>query len=241
MANIVEKLREVKFSTEKKRKRELCVRHEEKLLPFCKEDGKVICWVCEWSQQHRGHHMFLMEEVGQEYQVREQDGDKTQHKMKLQSALERLREEQQEAEELEAYEVLKLKNEVSNILHNLTKGKKELVQQSQLVRALISEVEHRLQGSRMKMLQVRLGKKPQLLRYEKNEDWSIFVIPSSETLTLKKPKTLPMEQRRVFQATDLRGILRVFNVYVILDPSTYKSNVFISGYRRQVRYMPYFT
>ena len=40
---------------------------------------------------------------------------------------------------------------------------------------------------------------------------STFVIPRSETLTLRKPKPLPMKQRRVFRAPDPRGILRVFN------------------------------
>nr|2YRG_A Chain A, Tripartite motif-containing protein 5 [Homo sapiens] len=35
-----------------------CARHGEKLLLFCQEDGKVICWLCERSQEHRGHHTF---------------------------------------------------------------------------------------------------------------------------------------------------------------------------------------
>ena len=38
-----------------------------------------------------------------------------------------------------------------------------LIQQSQLVRNLISDVEHHLKGSTMEMLQVTLGKKPQNL------------------------------------------------------------------------------
>ena len=38
-----------------------------------------------------------------------------------------------------------------------------------------------------------------------------FVFPRSESLALKKPKTFPKEQRRVFRAPDLREILRVFN------------------------------
>ncbi|KAF5918720.1 hypothetical protein HPG69_005756, partial [Diceros bicornis minor] len=253
VASIVERLREVKLSPEKEQKRDLCVRHEEKLLLFCKEDGKIICWLCERSQEHRGHHTFLMEEVAQEYQE------------KLQAALERLREEQKEAEKLEAdvrekrvswknqiqnevqsvqaefkqmrgildseeqKELQKLGKEVTDILHNLAKSENELVQQSQLVRDLISDVEHRLQGSTMEMLQ------------DVN-----CVMERSETLTLKKPKTHSMKQRRVFRAPDLRGILRVFNeltdvqrywVHVTLDPLNSKSNVSISADRRQMRYV----
>ena len=58
-----------KLSPGEEQKRDLCERHGEKLLLFCKEDKKVICWLCERSQEHRGHHTFLMEEVAPEYQV----------------------------------------------------------------------------------------------------------------------------------------------------------------------------
>lgn len=40
---------------------------------------------------------------------------------------------------------------------------------------------------------------------------SIFVIPRSKTLTLKKPNPIPKEQRTVFRAPDLRDILREFS------------------------------
>lgn len=38
-----------------------------------------------------------------------------------------------------------------------------------------------------------------------------FVFPRSETLALKKPKSFPKEQRRVFRVPDLRQTLHVFN------------------------------
>ncbi|XP_058990363.1 E3 ubiquitin-protein ligase TRIM34-like isoform X3 [Mustela lutreola] len=90
LINMMERIRKFKLNAEEKLKKDLCVRHEEKLLLFCKEDRKVICWVCERSQEHRGHHTFLVEEVVMEYQE------------KLQAALERLRKEQQKAEKFEA-------------------------------------------------------------------------------------------------------------------------------------------
>lgn len=40
---------------------------------------------------------------------------------------------------------------------------------------------------------------------------SIFVFPRSETLTLKKPRTLPKGQRRMCSALDLTDIQRVYN------------------------------
>ncbi|XP_062948913.1 tripartite motif-containing protein 5-like [Cynocephalus volans] len=183
-ANIVEMLKEVKLSPEEGQKVDHCVRHGEKLQLFCKEDGKIICWLCERSQEHRGHHTFLTEEVVQE------------HQEKLQAALEKLKKQQQEAEKLEAdiqeertswknliqYEretvqsefeklraildceeqnqLQKLEKEERGILKILAESEIELAQQSQVVRDLISDVERRLQGTAMEMLQVRLGMKP---------------------------------------------------------------------------------
>ncbi|XP_055279489.1 tripartite motif-containing protein 6-like isoform X3 [Moschus berezovskii] len=175
LANIVQRVREVKLSLEEQEKH-LCVHHGEKLLLFCEEDGKVICWLCERSQEHRGHATFLMEEVAQEYQK------------KLQTALERLKQKQQEAEELESdfREEIAAWKDVNDIMKR------------------------------------------------------------SKTLTLKKPKQVPKEQRSVFRAPDLRDILRVFNelryverywVHVTLSHTTGNRNIAISADRRQVTYV----
>nr|AEL20214.1 TRIM5-CypA fusion protein [Macaca fascicularis] len=217
VANIVEKLREVKLSPEEGQKVDHCARHGEKLLLFCQEDSKVICWLCERSQEHRGHHTFLMEEVAQEYHV------------KLQTALEMLRQKQQEAEKLEAdireekaswkiqidydktnvladfeqlreildreesNELQNLEKEEEDILKSLTKSETKMVQQTQYVRELISDLEHRLQGSMMDLLQGVDG-----------------IIKRIENMTLKKPKTFHKNQRRVFRAPDLKGMLDMF-------------------------------
>lgn len=90
LADGVERLREVKLNPDIGEKRDLCVHHGEKLLLFCKEDKKVICWVCERSQEHRGHHTFLRDEAVRECQEN------------LQKALKRLRKEQEKVETLEA-------------------------------------------------------------------------------------------------------------------------------------------
>lgn len=90
LADVVQRLREVKLSSDIEKKRDLCVHHGEKLLLFCQEDKKVICWVCERSQEHRGHHTFLREEAVRECQEN------------LQKALKRLRTEQEKVETLEA-------------------------------------------------------------------------------------------------------------------------------------------
>lgn len=251
VANIVQRLREVKVSPEVEQERNLCAHHGEKLHLFCEQDGKVICWLCERSQEHRGHNTFLMEEIAPEYQK------------KLQSCLQRLKGQKQEAEDLETKvreemstwkiqiqneiqnvqgkftqlrqildseemkELSKLKDELGVILKELAESENDLVQEKLLVSNLISDVERHLQGSTMELLQ----------------DANV-IMKRSETLALKKPKSFPKEQRRVFRAPDLREILRVFNeltdvqrywVQVTLN-SPKSANVVISPDQRQVRY-----
>ncbi|XP_053781598.1 tripartite motif-containing protein 5 isoform X3 [Desmodus rotundus] len=255
VANIVEMFQKVKLSPEEEQKTDLCERHGEKLLLFCKEDGKLICWLCERSQEHRGHHTFLMEEVAQEYQE------------KLQAALNRLRAAQKKAEKLEAdtreertswknliqndsqsvqdyfkklrvfldteekKELQKLVKEEGGILRDLEQSESELLQQSLVLKDLISELEHRLQGSMRKMLQ------------DVND-----IMERSKTFTLKKPKTASKKQERVFQAPDLSGMLQVFHglpyvrrywVPVTLDPPKDKPKIVISEDRRQMRIAPF--
>uniref|UniRef100_A0A4W2I949 Tripartite motif-containing protein 5-like n=1 Tax=Bos indicus x Bos taurus TaxID=30522 RepID=A0A4W2I949_BOBOX len=251
VANIVQRLREVKVSPEVEQERNLCAHHGEKLQIFCEQDGKVICWLCERSQEHRGHNTFLMEEIASEYQK------------KLQSCLQRLKGKKQEAEDLEIKvreemstwkiqieneiqnvqgkftqlrqildseemkELRKLKDELGVILKELAESENDLVQEKLLVSNLISDVECHLQGSTMELLQ----------------DANV-IIKRSETLALKKPKSFPKEQRRVFRVPDLRQTLHVFNeltdvqrywVQVTLN-SPKSENVVISPDQRQVRY-----
>ncbi|XP_054555463.1 tripartite motif-containing protein 5-like [Talpa occidentalis] len=177
LANIAEQLRGVKLNPEGEQKKELCVRHGEKLLLFCKQDGQVICWLCEWSQEHHGHQTCLIEEIVQE------------KKEKLQGALKQMREKLQEAgyweaqvkerrtslksqiqserqgvqaefaelrglvDSAEQTELQKLNKEEEVILHKLAEDETELIQQSQLIDILISDLKHRLEASDIDMLQ----------------------------------------------------------------------------------------
>ncbi|XP_054555460.1 tripartite motif-containing protein 5-like isoform X4 [Talpa occidentalis] len=183
LANIAEQLRGVKMNPEGEQKKELCVRHGEKLLLFCKQDGKVICLLCERSQEHRDHQTFLIEEIVKEYQE------------KLEGALDQMREKLQKAGHLEAQvtkrriswksqiqserqsvqakfaklrglmdsaeqmELQKLNKEEEVILHKLAEDESELVQQNQLIEDLISDLEHRLEASDIDMLQGSVNKR----------------------------------------------------------------------------------
>ncbi|CAI9153183.1 unnamed protein product, partial [Rangifer tarandus platyrhynchus] len=255
VANIVQRLREVKLSPEVEQEKNLCLRHGEKLMLFCEEDREVICWLCERSQEHHGHHTFLMEEVAQDYQK------------KLLEALEKLREKQLEAEELEVKvraqiaawkdqiqherqnvkavfqklrknlkyeevkEMQKLKSKEEVGLCNLADSERVLIQQSQLVRNLISDVDRRLKGSTTEMLQ------------DVND-----IMKRSETLTLKKLRTLPKGQKRMCSALDLTDIQRVYNgltdvqrYWALIQLHNFSTvhDLVISENQKQLRYVCY--
>nr|Q5BN31.1 RecName: Full=Tripartite motif-containing protein 5; AltName: Full=RING-type E3 ubiquitin transferase TRIM5; AltName: Full=TRIM5alpha; AltName: Full=Tripartite motif-containing antiviral factor [Saimiri boliviensis boliviensis]AAX23597.1 tripartite motif containing antiviral factor [Saimiri boliviensis boliviensis] len=251
LASIVERLREVMLRPEERQNVDHCARHGEKLLLFCEQDGNIICWLCERSQEHRGHNTFLVEEVAQKYRE------------KLQVALETMRQKQQDAEKLEAdvrqeqaswkiqiqndktnimaefkqlrdildceesNELQNLEKEEKNILKRLVQSENDMVLQTQSVRVLISDLERRLQGSVVELLQDVDG-----------------VIKRIEKVTLQKPKTFLNEKRRVFRAPDLKRMLQVLKeltevqrywAHVTLVPS-HPSYTIISEDGRQVRY-----
>uniref|UniRef100_A0A2I3HFR6 RING-type E3 ubiquitin transferase n=4 Tax=Nomascus leucogenys TaxID=61853 RepID=A0A2I3HFR6_NOMLE len=253
LANIVRRLREVALGPGKQLKAVLCADHGEKLQLFCQEDGKVICWLCERSQEHRGHHTFLVEEVAQEYQE------------KFQESLKKLKNEEQEAEKLTAFirekktswknqmeperrriqtefnqlrnilhrveqrELKKLEQEEKKGLRIIEEAENDLVYQTQSLRELISDLEHRCQGSTMELLQ----------------DVS-DVTERSEFWTLRKPEALPTKLRSMFRAPDLKRMLRVFReltdvqsywVDVTLNPHTANLNLVLAKNRRQVRFV----
>ncbi|NP_001192120.1 tripartite motif-containing protein 34 [Canis lupus familiaris] len=254
LVNIVERIRMFKLNPEELLKRDLCVRHGKKLLLFCKEDRKVICWLCERSQEHRGHQTFLVEEVVKEYQEN------------LQAAVERLRKEQQKAEKLETdirgertswkYQIQterqrirtefnqlrsildseeqrvlqKLEEEEKRILDNLAEGEAELAQQNQLVKELISDLEHRSKWSTVDLLQDMSG-----------------IMKWSEIWTLKKPKTVSKRLKSIFHAPDLSTMLRMcreltqvqcYWVDITLNPSNLNLSLVLSEDQRQVMSVP---
>ncbi|NP_001162333.1 E3 ubiquitin-protein ligase TRIM22 isoform X1 [Papio anubis] len=250
LANIVERVKEVKMSPQEGQKRDICEHHGKKLQIFCKEDGKVICWVCELSQEHQGHQTFRINEVVKECQE------------KLQAALQKLTKEDQEAEKLEddirqertiwknyiqierqkilkgfnemrvildseeQRELQKLEEGEVNVLDNLAAASDQLVQQRQDASKLISDLQRRLRGSSIEMLQD-----------------VIDVMKRSENWTLKKPKPVSKKLKSVFRAPDLSRMLQVHKeltdvqchwVDVMLNPNSTISNVAVSVDQRQV-------
>ncbi|XP_060095006.1 tripartite motif-containing protein 10-like [Heteronotia binoei] len=63
LRNIVKKIKLMSQSSRKG----LCLRHQENLCFFCKEDEKLVCAVCEQSPEHQGHTIISLEVAAKKY------------------------------------------------------------------------------------------------------------------------------------------------------------------------------
>ncbi|XP_035298211.1 tripartite motif-containing protein 12A isoform X4 [Cricetulus griseus] len=177
VANIVESLLGFKSNPEEEQNVNVCAQHGEKLQLFCEKDMVAICWLCERSQDHRGHQTALIEEVAHEYK------EKLQAALEMQMANEKICDEweddlqkertfwenqiQSDVENVqmafkglqefldfkEKSEKQKLMQEKEDVMNSLAESQNELMKQREAVRDLISDVEHQLDCSTMEMLQ----------------------------------------------------------------------------------------
>ncbi|KAM5224648.1 E3 ubiquitin-protein ligase TRIM22-like [Hipposideros larvatus] len=181
LANIVKKLREVNTTSQQWQEADLCEQHGENRLIFCKEDGKAICKLCVLSVEHHGHQMFPIEQVAQECAKNAQSLTLVVlfSQGKLQEALKKLTEEEQEAEKLEAdiseetatwetrilewfvemrgildqeerKELQKLEEDAVNVLNDLAVAKDQVAWQRQCMREDILDLQHQIWGSSRK-------------------------------------------------------------------------------------------
>ncbi|CAO2582550.1 Tripartite motif-containing protein 30A [Lemmus lemmus] len=250
VANIVERLKEFKSSSGEEQKVNVCAKHGEKLQLFCEKDKMAICWLCERSQEHRGHQTALIEEVAHEYKGKLQvalqklmsdkkelenwkddlEKEKTSWENQIQKDVENVQTEFRRLRDIldseEKNELQKLMQEREDILSNLEESESKHAKQNKLLGDLISDVERQLQCSSMEMLQGV-------------DD----IIKWSQAFSLMKPKAIP-KKRRVFRAPDLQGMLQVLQelmeaqrywVHVTLVENS-NPNIAITADKRQIRY-----
>ncbi|XP_032997889.1 E3 ubiquitin-protein ligase TRIM7-like [Lacerta agilis] len=69
LANVVEIAQNLSLQEGKEEggKGGVCVKHQEPLKLFCKEDEALICLVCDRSKEHKEHQVIPLEEASEEY------------------------------------------------------------------------------------------------------------------------------------------------------------------------------
>ncbi|XP_075827870.1 tripartite motif-containing protein 30A-like [Microtus pennsylvanicus] len=251
VANIVERLTGIKTISGEEQKVNVCAKHGEKLQLFCEKDMVAICWLCERSQDHRGHQTALIEEVASKYKgmlkaalerqmaneerCDQWEDDLQKERVSWENQIQRDVENVQKQfkglreflDSKETNEVEKLMKEKEDTMNSLAVSQNELKKQRESVRDLISDLEHQLECSTIEMLQ---GVNSVLTR--------------SQNLRLKQPKMVPSKQRKIFQAPDLKGMLQVFQglreaqhhwVHVTLRQPNNK-NIVINMDKRQIQH-----
>lgn len=162
-------------------KEDLCRKHGKKLLLLCREDREVFCLCCEKTQEHRDHHLCLIRDAAKECQemlqaalrrlqkeqqkaeeleadIREQ---RTSCKYQMQTERQRIRSEFNQLRCIldceERRELQKLEEEERKTLDNLAAAEAELVQQTWLLKDLISDLECRREWPTQELLQDTSG------------------------------------------------------------------------------------
>nr|XP_055176809.1 E3 ubiquitin-protein ligase TRIM21 isoform X4 [Nyctereutes procyonoides] len=235
LANVVDNLKQIGQNANEVTQREWCQVHGERLHLFCEEDGKILCWVCSQSQNHRNHKTVPVEEAAQEYQE------------KLKVALRKLRKEQKLAEELEVNTAMKraawkasvvlqresqinfLTAEEQRQMQRLDVEEREqlrilgeteamLAQKTQALQELVVELERRSKGSPLELLQEVKS-----------------VLGRTEAWNLKELDMTSPGLRSVCLVPGLKTMLRTYGVHITLDPHTANPWLILSEDRRQVR------
>lgn len=248
LANMVEKVREGNMRSYQWQMSNACEHHGENLHIFCKEDGKAICSHC--VQEHQGHQLSPIEEVVTECQE------------KLQEALKKLTQEQQEAEELEAA----INEERDTWKYHMQMERERILKGFEEMRGVLDREERKelysleedevnvqmnLAVARDEVVQQRQYMQELISDLQRHMCESsldmlqdvINAIRRSETWAFKKPKTVSRKLKNAFQVPDLSGMLQRFKeltevqsywVDLMLHPLNALSNVVISADKRQV-------
>ncbi|XP_055988473.1 E3 ubiquitin-protein ligase TRIM38-like [Sorex fumeus] len=170
LKNLIETIKEIECER-------TCEEHGQQLHLFCEDDDQLICWRCEWSPQHRGHTIALLEDVCQGYQEKLQETVTTLQTLKKQCESLKVFTQKQITEweekvelqkrtirsdfnnlhaflfEEEKYYFWKLQKEKEDTLSSLQQSKDKLERQSQELGNCILELQKKCQGSSQDLLQ----------------------------------------------------------------------------------------
>ncbi|KAM8923599.1 E3 ubiquitin-protein ligase TRIM21 [Lycaon pictus] len=252
LANVVDNLKQIGQNANEVTQREWCQVHGERLHLFCEEDGKILCWVCSQSQNHRNHKTVPVEEAAQEYQE------------KLKVALRKLRKEQKLAEELEVNTAMKRaawkasvvlqRESQSQVERHKRRIHAEFVQQMNFLAAEEQRQMQRLDVEEREQLRIlgeteaMLAQKTQALqelvveleRRSKGSPLELLqevksVLGRTEAWNLKELDITSPGLRSVCLVPGLKTMLRTYGVHITLDPHTANPWLILSEDRRQVR------
>ncbi|XP_032626549.1 E3 ubiquitin-protein ligase TRIM39-like [Chelonoidis abingdonii] len=242
LANIVEGIEQLALQPDKEPKEKLCEKHGKKLRLFCEDDGEAICLVCDKSRVHRSHTVIPIEEAAQDY------------KMKLQEALDLLRQVTGEVAKLQAQEGKKtaqwkdkVRAQREVIVAQFAKRRRALEEEEQLLVCRLEEEEEETlqklqenaaflveQSSSLAQLIQEIERKCQQPAADLLKDVKSTLI-RSHSMKLQEPEAVHTELQDSYEVPRLRETLQKYRVDVTLDPNTANAYLLLSQDRRSVR------
>uniref|UniRef100_A0A8C3SGT4 Uncharacterized protein n=1 Tax=Chelydra serpentina TaxID=8475 RepID=A0A8C3SGT4_CHESE len=237
LANIVEGIEQLALQPGKEPKEKLCEKHGKKLRLFCQDDGEAICLVCDKSRVHRSHTVIPIEEAAQDYKVG----------MKLQEALDLLRQMMRDGAKLQAQEGKKtaqwkgkVRVQRELIVAEFAKRHRALEEEEHLLVCRLEEEEEETlqklqentaflveQSSRLAQLIMEIEQKCQQPAAD--------LLKVRAPLTLQEPEAVHTELQDSYEVPRVRETLQKYRVDVTLDPNTANAYLLLSQDQRSVR------
>ncbi|XP_077909049.1 E3 ubiquitin-protein ligase TRIM58 isoform X1 [Ictidomys tridecemlineatus] len=257
LASLVDSVRQLGMGAEPAGARQ-CARHGEDLSRFCEEDQALLCWVCDTTPEHQGHHTAPLPEAARSYQgvfqLILQVLTVCSTQVKLQMALELVRKEMEEALMQEANmgrktvlwkEKVEMQRQRFRLEFEKHRGFLALEEQLQLRRL---EEEERATLQRLRDSKDQLAQHSKALKELAEEleercqrpalgllEGVQGALSRSKAVMPLEPETIPMELKTPCRIPGMREMLRRFQVDVKLDPSTAHPSLLLTADLRSVQ------
>ncbi|XP_072094370.1 zinc-binding protein A33-like [Mobula birostris] len=249
LANLVEKVRNVKLNPKRKESKLHCEEHEEELKLFCETDKTLICVICAVAQEHREHRFLPIQEAVKIYmdQLKSSLDSLTMKKSDFQEK------EQQQKEKISGVRALShsvqshITSQFAELRQIITEKEQSLLRDLREEEArIINEMEKNLREiqENIRIIQEEISK---LEEQKDQKDSVIFLMKDARrnrriTDDIQKlsvtDEALPVEKfvHPYLLNTVLRGIFDAINrVSVTLDVETANLELKVSEDRKSVR------
>ncbi|XP_078497877.1 E3 ubiquitin-protein ligase TRIM39-like [Lissotriton helveticus] len=226
LGNVAEMLKQLHLPPVKPPEENLCEKHEEKLRLFCAEDQRMICLVCQDSNDHKTHPASPIEEAAQEHKVKLQEWLLVLKKEEVYFLESKLKEEEQ-------YKTMriKLRTEKNKIESEFEKLQQLLKENEQTLHRRLEEMEKKMtlieNANITKLSNQITSLKALITEIEKKSEAPAWELLKDVRSTLSRCNNVKIQSPEM---------MKIYKVMVTLDPDTAQPRLLLSEGGRRVRW-----